>query len=451
MNEIAILVVDDDETAGKNLRRLLSKDGYKVRVVKDGEGAVSLLSRESFSLVITDLIMEPMSGLELLSEIKLKYPDTEVIVVTGYASIPTAIEATKRGAYHYLEKPFRPDEVRHLASRAIEKRRLREQVKDLESRLRADPGEPVMIGRSPGIVEVVKLLKQAAKADCNVVITGESGTGKELAASIMHRHSVRAEGKFLAINCGGFTDELLANELFGHEKGAFTGADSGKAGLLETASGGTLFLDEVGDMPMPMQIKLLRAVQEQEVIRVGGNQPVPIDVRVIAATNQDLKKSVKAGIFRQDLYFRLNVISIHIPPLRERGGDVALLAHYFLDRAARRSGRDIKGVSDKAMKLLMDYEYPGNARELENIIEHAVAMARSEEIKVEDLPSDLSEMDFFSFDYPDQKIKPLSEIEREYIQWVLKQTGRNKTQAAKLLEIDRATLWRHLKRSEIED
>jgi transcriptional regulator with PAS, ATPase and Fis domain len=301
------------------------------------------------------------------------------------------------------------------------------------------------------MVEVVNLLKQVARADCNVLLTGESGTGKELAASLIHFHSRRSDGKLLAINCGGFTEDLLASELFGHEKGAFTGATTKRPGLLESASGGTLLLDEVGDMPLSMQVKLLRAIQEQEIIPVGGNEPLPIDVRILAATNQDLKKAVSAGLFRQDLYYRLNVVSLVIPPLRERKEDIPHLAHYFLHRAAARSLKKIRGFSDEAMNLIVGYSFPGNVRELENIVERAVAIAKEHTIQAWDLPPDLSEMDVFSFAGPDSRIKTLREMQRDYIRWVLDRVGRNKTRAAAALGIDRASLWRHLKRNEIQE
>ena len=374
-----------------------------------------------------------------------------MILITGYGSIPTAIEAVKKGAYHYLEKPIRPDEMMHLTRQAIEKKRLREQVKELEARIKRNIKEPLLIGQSRNMVEVAKLIKQVAKVGCNMLITGESGTGKELAASMIHYHSPRGNKKFLAINCGGFAEDLLANELFGHEKDAFTGASSTRPGLLETASDGTLFLDEIGDMPPSMQVKLLRAIQEQEIIRVGGTGPIPIDVRIISATNQDLKKAVSAGVFRQDLYYRLNVVSIAIPPLRERREDIPLLAHFFLDRAAKRSHRKFDRFSDEAMDALKSYYFPGNVREFENIIEHAVAMARGDTIGLKDLPPDLSEMDIFSFEQPDTQVVPLREMERNYIQWVLNRVDRNKTRAAKLLGIDRSSLWRHLRNSEIEE
>jgi DNA-binding NtrC family response regulator len=451
MDQDRILIVDDDDIARKNLARILQKQGLDVSTAKTGSTGLQRLSERSYDLVMTDLVMDDLNGLELLTRIKNQFPEVEVILITGYASIPTAIEAIKKGAYHYLEKPVRPEEMVHLARQAIEKKRLREQVVKLEARIKGDLEEPILIGQSRQMVEAVKLIKQIARVDCNVLITGESGTGKELAASMIHHYSPRRNKRFLAINCGGFAEELLANELFGHEKDAFTGASSARAGLLETASGGTLLLDEIGDMPLSMQVKLLRAIQEQEVIRVGGNRPIPIDVRVISATNQDLKKAVSAGLFRQDLYYRLNVVSIDLPPLRDRRADVPLLAHFFLRRFAKQFHREIKGLSEETMALLQNYYFPGNVRELENIIEHAVAMARDDTINVRDLPTDFSEIGVFSFEQPDSQVMPLRKMERKYIEWVLSRVGRNKTQAAKLLGIDRSSLWRHLKNSEIQE
>lgn len=446
-----ILVVDDDEVARKNLLRLLSREGYDVSVAKDGFQALDILSGNTFDLILTDLVMEEMNGLDLLTQIKLLYPRTEVIVITGYASIDTSVEAMRKGAYYYLEKPIRPETLKHLVRRVVEKNRLQTTVETLQRRIKDSPAEPVFIGESREIRDLIKMIMDIAKTDCNVLITGESGTGKELAASLIHYYSHRSKNKFIGINCGGFTEDLLANELFGHEKGAFTGADSLKIGLLEAAGGGTLFLDEIGNMPLTMQIKLLRAIQEQEVIRVGGNRPVPIDIRIVAATNSDLKKAINSNLFRQDLYYRLNVISIKIPPLRDRKIDIPVLAHFFLGRANKKTGKAVKGFSDQTMKLLLSYDYPGNVRELENIVERSVAMAKKDTIQVSDLPPDLSHIKVFSFEDSDPSIKTLKEVQREYIQWVMKQAGRNKTKAAQFLGIDRASLWRHLKKYEIEE
>ncbi|MBW1800303.1 MAG: sigma-54-dependent Fis family transcriptional regulator [Deltaproteobacteria bacterium] len=446
-----ILIVDDDEVMRKNLARLFRREGYEVSTTGNGIRALDRLSEVSHDLVLCDLVMSDIDGLEILTQIKKRFRDIEVIMITGYASIPTVIKAVKDGAYHYLEKPIIPDEMLLLARQAIEKKRLREKVQHLEAYIENDLREPRLIGRSRPMTEVVRLIEHVARVDCNVLLTGESGTGKELAASMIHHQSRRCRENFLAVNCGGFTEELLANELFGHEKEAYTDAATARAGLLETASGGSLFLDEIGDMPASMQVKLLRAIQEQEVIRVGGNRPISINVRIISATNQDLKKAVASGVFRQDLFYRLNVVAIELPPLRERKEDIPLLAHFFLHRAGKRFHRQVTGFSDKAMEILKNYCFPGNVRELENMIEHAIALARGNVIQLGDLPPDLSEIEVFSFTQTDSPIMTLREMEHRYIQWVLDREGHNKTQAAKLLGIDRSSLWRHLKSSEFND
>jgi DNA-binding NtrC family response regulator len=408
------------------------------------------LEREHFELVLTDLVMDGMDGLEVVRAVKARDPDSEVVVVTAYASVPTAIAAIKRGAYHYLQKPYQPEEVRQLVARVLETVRLRRQVRDLEARVAGSQRAPELVGASRAITSLVETIRQVAPTDCNILVTGESGTGKELAAALIHHHSRRREGKFLAINCGALTDELLANELFGHEEGAYTGASRARAGLLESAAGGTVLLDEVGEMSPAMQVKLLRAIQEQEVIRVGGTRPVALDVRIIAATNKDPKKAVAAGLFREDLYYRLKVIAIHVPPLRERRDDIPLLAHFFLRRAAERIGKAVRGFSEDALAALCRYSYPGNVRELENVVERAVALARDEVIHLHDLPPDLTEVEVFSFREDHGRLRTLKTVEHEYIQWVLQRVGRNRTRAARILGIDRATLWRHLKAHEIE-
>jgi len=451
MDPERILIVDDDPVTRKNLTRLFQREGFSVSSASSGFEALKRLGESACDLVITDLMMGDLDGIELLSRIKPRFPDIEVILITGYASIPTAISAVKKGAYHYLEKPIRLEETVHLARQAIEKKRLRERVKKLEALVDKDLNAPTLIGQSNSMSEVLRLIRQVSQVDCNVLITGESGTGKELAAAMIHAYSKRRSNNFLAVNCGAFTEELLANELFGHEKDAFTGASSSRSGLLEAASGGILFLDEIGDMPASMQVKLLRAIQEQEILRVGGTRPISIDVRIISATNQDLVKSVTTGTFRQDLYYRLNVVSIEIPPLRDRRDDIPLLAHYFLNRTAKRFQREVTGFSEPAMEALKNYYFPGNVRELENIIEHAVALTHSQTIQLKDLPADLPEIDVFSFEQPDDGVLPLKELEKNYIQWVLNRVDRNKTKAAKLLGIDRSSLWRHLRDAEFED
>ncbi len=447
-----LLIVDDDEVARKNLARILKRKGCRISSVASGAEAVAKLGRESFDLVLADLILEEgVSGLDVLEAAKKRCRDTEVIIITGYASVETAIGAMKKGAYHYLQKPFRAEEVRHLAAQALEKTRLRNQVRELEEEIRSGAQTHDIIGKSRKILSILDLIEQVAPTDANVIITGESGTGKELVASAIHRQSRRAGKHFLPINCASFTDELLANELFGHEKDAYTGATSSRAGLLESADGGTVFFYEVAEMPVPMQAKLLRVIQERELIRVGGNRHIPIDVRIIAATNKDLKKHVAQGLFREDLYYRLNVIHLHMPALAEHKEDIPLLASYLLEQILKQMDKPVKGFSDEAMKILKGYDYPGNVRELENIIERAAALCRTDVIDTDVLPDDLKGVAIYRYDTEKHGMKSMKEIEKEYIRWVLNQVGHNKSRAAKILGIDRASLYRKLKNYEIGD
>jgi DNA-binding NtrC family response regulator len=446
---IELLIVDDEEIALKNLERIMRKEGYHVVTQSSGEKAGELLRRQRFDVVLTDLLLDSIDGLELMAEAKKKDAETEVIIITGHGSVDGAIEATKKGAFHYLQKPIRPDEVRSIVRQAVEKRKLARRVRDLEQKIESD--FPDIIGNCPKILSIKKLIRQIRDSDANVLITGESGTGKELAARAIHQISRRSEKRFLAVNCASLTEELLANELFGHEKDAYTGATQARAGLLESANEGIVFLDEVGDMSSAMQAKLLRVVQEKELMRVGATTPIPVDIRIISATNKDLKTLCAAGIFRQDLYFRLNVISIHLPNLSERLEDIPLLAAFFLKQSAKRAEKDIAGFSDHALGLLSNYAYPGNIRELENIIERAVALAKADQIQAEDLPPDLNDFHAFTFHRRTGNMKTLEEIEREYIQWVLGQVGHNKTEASKVLGIDRVSLYRKLKRTVFEE
>lgn len=441
-----IMVIDDEPVALKNLRRILEKAGHKISTFASPLSALKRLEEEAFDLVISDIRMPYIDGMELLDRARRLAPGIEVILVTGYASFDGAVEATKKGAFHYLAKPFTPAQVRSLVSQALREKFLKEESARPHDDGRRDPLTPLIIGKSLCMVRVEAVIRQIAPTDCNVLITGESGTGKELAARSIHAHSRRARGPFVAFNCGAFTEELVANELFGHEKEAFTGAQSRRPGLLETANGGTLFLDEIGDMPFSTQVKLLRVIQEREVIRVGGTTPTPLDIRIIAATAKDLKAEVTEGVFRQDLYFRLNVVNIALPSLAERREDIPLLAYHILDKCRRRAKKSIRAISEEAMALLKDYAFPGNVRELENILERAVAMCRDEVIQVSDLPPDLSELTLHSYRRPGEKILSLEELERDYIRHVLDLTGGVRTRAAKILGIDRASLWRKMKR-----
>ncbi len=443
-----ILVVDDEKIARDNLEHVLRREGHEVLTAASGQQALRLIEERDFDLVLTDLKMERIDGMEVLEKTKARRPDIEVIMITGYATIPSAIEALKKGAYHYVAKPYSLDDIRGAVAKALERKSLRDQTRQLKGQARSEG--PCLVGRSPKVQELLRLVKQVAPTDSNVLITGESGTGKELAARMIHHFSRRRNKPFVAINCGAFTEELLANELFGHEKDAFTGATSTKVGLLEAARGGTVFLDEIGDMPLAMQVKLMRAVQEREVIRVGGTRPTPLDVRFVAATNKDLKRAAEEGAFRQDLFYRLNVVPVRMPPLAERKEDIPLLACYFLERAARAAGKKITDISEEARELLVAYEYPGNVRELENIIERAVALENEGTIMARDLPPDLQQLVIQTF-RRDGQLLSLEEREKEYVKWVLHQVDGNKTKAAEMLGINRVSLWRKLKRYGMAD
>lgn len=446
-----ILIVDDEKIALKNLEYVIKKEGYEVTTTMSGPNALKLLQEQEFEVVLTDLKMEKVDGMEILEKCKKLYPDTEVIMITAYATIPSAVETMKKGAYDYIAKPLKLDEVRRVVREALEKVRLKKENRLLREELEKYEGRVKIITQDPEMQRLLDVARQIAPTDCNVLITGESGTGKELFARYIHFYSKRAESPFFAINCGAFTEELLANELFGHEKGAFTGATTMKKGLIEAASGGTLFLDEITEMPPSMQVKLLRVIQEKELLRVGGTEPLKVDVRFIAATNRDIQDSIKSGQFRQDLYYRLNVVSLRIPPLSERRDDIPLLIQYFLKKYSILMQKDVTEVSEDVMALLMNYDFPGNVRELENIIERGVALTNSNRIEIGHLPEDLKQLSIRTFRKKEGRIPTLEEQEEAYIKWVLKEVGGNKTLAAQVLGIDRVSLWRKLKKYGMEE
>lgn len=451
MNKGRILVIDDEAIARENLEHILRKDGYDVATADSGISAFKKLSNTEFDLVMTDLKMKQIDGMEVLARAKEQYPDTEVVMLTAYATVASAIEAMQKGAYHYIPKPYKIDEVRMIVRRALEKKRLKDELRDLKRDYKACLGVPFIVGKSRNMQQLIEMVTQIAPTDCNVLIFGETGTGKELIARAIHYQSGRAEERFLAFNCGAFTEELLTNELFGHEKDAFTGATSTKIGLLEAANRGTVFLDEIGDMPASMQVKLLRVIEEKSLLRVGGTQPIKVDLRIVAATNKQLDQAMEVGRFRKDLFYRLNVVSLNLPPLAERRDDIPLLARHFLKLYAQAQEKTIEGISDGAMEILLSYEYPGNIRELENIIERAVALCTEEIIQPKHLPRDLEEFSFKVRRYPSRRLPTLEENEREYILWVLKKANGNKSAAAEILGIDRVSLWRKLKRWGLEE
>jgi DNA-binding NtrC family response regulator len=450
MNRARILIVEDEPIARENLDHVLRKEGYDTVAVESGALALQELEKIEFDLVMTDLRMQQVDGLQVLERTKELYPDTEVIMITGFATVSTAVEAMQMGAYHYLPKPYKIEEVRILVRKALEKRLLRQEVTDLKRQVQRQKPVPFLVGKSPTI-EVLKLtIEQIAPTDATVLILGETGTGKELVAKAIHHLSARGEKRFMAINCGAFSEELLANELFGHEKEAFTGARGVKKGLLEAASGGTVFLDEIGDMPTSMQVKLLRVLQEKTLIRVGGTTEIPVDIRVLAATNKDLKGEVERGAFRQDLYYRINVVSLHVPALEERQDDIPLLCQHFLKKFAEAQAKQINGIADEVMEMLLNYEYPGNIRELENIMERAVTLCAGNFIEVQHLPLDFQQPHFFQVQrHQKREFHTLEENEKDYISWVVKQVNGNKTKAAEILGIDRVSLWRKLKRYDL--
>ncbi len=445
MMEAALLIVDDEEIALRNLQHVMEREGYRVVACPGGAEAVKQLKKQKFDVVLTDLRMEGVDGMDVLKESRNLQPNAEVIFITGYATAESAVQALKHGAFYYIAKPFRLDEVRKVVAEALAKVSLRRENESLRNEIEKYRDGEGIITQDVEMQRLLDIARQIAPTDCSVLVSGESGTGKELFARYLHQQSNRRDGPYTAINCGAFSEELLANELFGHEKGAFTGATALKKGLVEVSSGGTLFLDEVTEMTTSMQVKLLRVLQEKEVLRVGGTRPVKCDVRIIAATNRDVAETVKDGSFREDLYFRLNVVNLHIPPLASRKGDIPLLARHFLLKYAKRMQKSVTRISDEVMTMLMDYAFPGNVRELENILERGVAMAQGDTIEVSHLPDSIQKTGVFSFRKIEGRLPTLGEQEMEYIQRVLTEVDGNQTAAAQILGINRASLWRKLK------
>jgi DNA-binding NtrC family response regulator len=437
-----VAVVDDEEIVRKRLKGTLKKEGYVAETYRSGDEFLREFETSGFDLVFLDMILPGVDGTEVLRRVKAKSPGTEVIVITGHASIDAAIEAIKLGAFHYLSKPLKLDEIRHLAHQALEHKRLLEENRRLKVRIEFRDGWGEMLGVSPTMKEVFQVIQKVAPLDCSILIQGESGTGKELVARSIHRQSPRQDRPFVAFNCAGFTEELIASELFGYERGAFTGATATKIGLLETAHRGTVFMDEIADMPLSMQGKLLRVIQERRITRVGGNRPIQLDLRLIAATNKDLRRATKDGRFREDLYFRLNVVEITLPSLMERKEDIPLLIQYFLTHYSHKFSKQILGIDEKARDVLLAYSYPGNVRELQNIIERAVALAEGSMLTANDLPLDLREY----IGTVGGAWTSLEDREREYIRKVLQFTRHNIGETARILALPRTTLWRKMKK-----
>jgi len=447
-----VLIIDDEEMALTNLEHILKKQGYEIMTADTGPRGLSVVRSNTFDVVLTDLKMEKVDGMQILEECRQRHPHTEVIMITGYATVDSAIEAMKKGAYHYVSKPYRIDAVRKVVAEALEKIRLREENLQLKQELRKlqSEGQVKLITKDPAMLRILQTARQIAPTDCNVLISGESGTGKELLARFVHDHSQRSEGPMMAVNCGTFNEELLTNELFGHEKGAYTGAHISKPGIIELADGGTLFLDEITEMSTTMQAKLLRVIQERQLMRVGGTATINVNVRFVAATNRNVQEAVHANEFRKDLYYRLNVVSLDLPPLAARKGDIPLLAQFFLEKHSRLMKRDTPALSKEVLDILKDYDFPGNVRELENIIERGIALATDGVIEEKHLPDDIRDLKIATYRRKDGSLPTLEEQEIRYIKQVLAETGGNKTLAAETLGIDRVSLWRKIKRYAIE-
>ena len=443
MSNIKILIVDDEVIMRESLAGWLERDGHAVQTAASGEEALEKLKQTHFDIFLVDIKMEGMSGLEVLRRIKESDPDAEVVMITAYGSIPSAIEAMKDGAYDYMLKPFDPNELGVLIEKIIQHQEQARENIYLKEQFKERTRFESMIGQSKAMQAIFDLICAVAPTDSTVLITGETGTGKGLAAKAIHTNSSRREGPFVTVNCGAIPEHLMESELFGYQKGAFTDAKKTKKGRLEMAHGGTLFLDEIGEISMRMQIDLLRVLEDRVFYRVGGTQPIEADFRVIAATNRNLEAAIKEGSFREDLFYRLNVISFAMPSLDRRKDDIPLLAEHFLYRFAQETNKTINKISREAMDEMMLYDWPGNIRELENAIERAVVVGKEREIRPEDLPIFCHELP------PPTRVRSLAQVEKAHIKQVLIENQWNIARSAKILEIDRSTLYSKIKRYEI--
>ncbi len=449
MDKKVILVVEDDPTVGESLRLLLKKRGHEILLSTNGKEALQLFRHEIVDLVITDVVMPKMDGIELLEAVKGLNPEAEVIVISAQGTIEKAVQAMKLGASDFIEKPINPKVISLLVERALEKQTLILQNRDLRSKLEDKFHFKNIIGRSEKMVKIFELINHIAPYDSSVLIIGESGTGKELIANAIHYHSPRSSMPFIKVSCASLSEGIIESELFGHEKGAFTGAIASRKGRFELAHQGTLFLDEVEDIPPATQIKLLRVLQEGEFERVGGNKTIRVNIRIIAASNRDLQEAVKRGVFREDLYYRLNVVNIKLPPLRDRRDDIPFLVNFFIEKYNQKYHMKVKGISQKAMNLLTDYQWTGNVRELENTIESILVINSPEVIDLQHLPQEMRDFKERPGMISIKIGTPLDEVEKEMLIQTLRATKGNKRKAAQLLGINVRTI--HRKMEEIED
>ena len=446
-----ILIVDDERVALKNLEYIMKKDGYEVVSTQSGSNAIRYLDEQQFDVVLTDMRMEKVDGMQVLKKCRERHPDTEVIMITGYATLEAAVETMKHGAFSYIAKPFKLDEVRKAVQEAVSRVDLKRGIRRLKEHAEDFPGEGGIITRDRAMQKPLETARQVALVDSNVLIIGERGTGKELFARSIHANSRRSGSPFVAIHCGSFTEEILADELFGHEKGVTADGAVAKKGAIEEATGGTLFIGEIAAMPQPVQAKLLRVLEAKELQRIGGTRSIKADVRIIAAAEQEPLEAMGPAPFRQDLYYRLNVVSLHLPPLSGRKADIPLLSYYFLKKYAEALHKPVREIAEEVIGLLTNYSFPGNVRELDSIIERGVALANGDTIELAHLPEHLKELSLKTFRKVEGKIPSLEEQEMTYIKWVLNEAGGNKTLAAQILGIDRVSLWRKLKKYGLEE
>jgi DNA-binding NtrC family response regulator len=450
-----ILIIDDEEVLQDVLGVLVHREGHTPIAARSGEAGLEVLEREEVDLVLLDLMLPGMSGIQVLREIRRREPDQVVVMITAYSSIENAIEAMREGAFHYIPKPFKNEEVLLTLRKGLEQRRLAVENRSLRQQLRQRFGFDNIMGKSKPMQQVFELIQLAAPAKSNILILGESGTGKELVAKAIHHHSRRADGAFVTVNSGSMPADLLESNLFGHIRGAFTGAIASKKGLFELAAGGSIFFDEIGNIPVDTQAKLLRVIQEKEFMRLGGIETVKADVRIIAATNADLEEAVQSGLFREDLFYRLNVITVTLPPLRKRSEDVPLLAQHFLHHYARENEKPIREIAPRAMELLLDYHWPGNVRELENVIERAVVLSTADILDVDLLPASVKHPEAMGISapiFPTNGIsfkEAVSDYERQLIVKALQSCGGVQKKAAEMLRVKPTTLHEMMKRLNI--
>jgi two-component system response regulator HydG len=443
---VHILVIDDDKALRDACYQILSRQGYQVELAASARQGLTLLGRMSFDAILLDLVMPDLDGLEALKRIRALDPDVEVIIITGYGTIQSAVESIKAGAFHFLSKPFVPDDLRNLVTRALEKRRLDLENLYLRQELQSKTDRGVLVYESESMARIMDMITRVAPTDSTVLITGESGTGKGLVAQKIHQLSPRARLPFITVDCGTLVETLFESELFGHVKGSFTGADANKIGKFELAQNGTLFFDEISNIGLEVQAKLLRAVEERKISKVGSHRVITVDVRIVAATNKDLSKAIKDGTFREDLFYRLNVVLIQMPPLRERKGDIPLLVQHFLERYNARLRRDLRGITPEALDLLVRHDWPGNVRELENTVERLVVLSTGPYLE----PADLAFAGTILKPSGESSAVSLRDLERDHILLTLQRFEGHKSEAARALGIDRKTLREKLKRYNIE-